>query len=165
MVTRMVDGFESAVIQCLGDNAVIAEDAVREQMYSGVDGNGEFLSPTYDDDPYFDEKGPWYHRNEGYKQWKYDITPPMHGVMLLLPPRPISVPNLFIDGTFHDSITAEVAGDILLVETSGSGEGADIVAKYGDNILKLSPTAIEYINNEYVGPCVARYFEDCGFKS
>lgn len=164
MVVRMVDGFEPEIIQCLGDNAVIAEDAVREQMYSGLDGEDKFLSPTYDNDPYFEEKGPLYHKSGAYKQWKLDITPPTAGVMLMLQPRPDNVPNLFINGKFHSEVFATMQGDTLSIQESGDGDGPSIVSKYGEQILQLGPTAIGYFNNTYIIPCIWKFFADCGYN-
>lgn len=164
MVVRMVDGFEPEIIQCLGDNAVIAEDAVREQMYSGLDGEDKFLSPTYDNDPYFEEKGPWYHKSGAYKQWKLDITPPTTGVMLMLQPRPDNVPNLFINGKFHSEVFATMQGDTLSIQERGDGDGPSIVSKYGEQILQLGPTAIGYFNNTYIIPCIWKFFADCGYN-
>ncbi len=163
MITRMIDGFEPEVIRCLGDNTDIAEDAVREQMYSGIDGDGKYLNPTYDNDPYFEEKGPWYHRNMAYIQWKQDITPPAAGVMLLLPPRPRNVPNLFITGKFYDEVFAVMQGETLSIDCSSSGDGPDIVRKYGDQLLRLTPSAIGYFNDHYILPHVWRFFADCGY--
>ena len=163
MVVRMVDGFEPTIIRCIGDNASVAADAVREQLYSGLDGEGKYLSPTYDDDPFFEEKGRWYHRSKGYKQWKNDITPPTSGVMLTLQPRPDNVPNLYINGLFHSEIFATMNGDALSVSVHESGNALDIVRKYGDQILQLGPTAIGYINNEYIIPAVWQFFADCGY--
>ena len=84
-VNTAVDGFEDAVLACLETNKGVVEDIVQEQLYSGVDGNGNYLSPTYDDDPYF--KTPEHSR--WYKNWKERITPPIQGEMLFLPPRPV----------------------------------------------------------------------------
>lgn len=160
---RMVDGFEPAIIQCLGDNAVIAEDAVREQMLCGVDGDDRHLNPTYDDDPYFEEEGPWHHRSTAYKDWKRDIKPPEAGVMLTLQPRPDNVPNLYIDGTFHDGVSASMRGDTLTIDCDQDGDGPDIVRKYGDQLLQLSPTAIGYFNETYILPHIRDFFADCGY--
>lgn len=160
----MVDGFEPEIIQCLSENVYDAEDAVREQMYSGLDGNDQYLSPNYDDDPYFEEKGPWYHRNNGYKQWKRDITPPTTGVMLMLPPRPDNVPNLYINGKFYDEVFATMEGDILSIRCESVGDGPDIVRKYGDQLLQLGPTAIGYFNNKYIIPRIWQFFADCGYS-
>lgn len=159
----MVEGFETAIIQCLSDNAVIAEDAVREQMYSGIDGEDQLLNPTYDSDRYFEEKGPWYHRSGAYKQWKRDITPPAPGVMLMLQPRPDNVPNLFINGKFHSEVFVTMQGDTLSISCDPNGDGPDIVRKYGDQLLQLGPTAIVYFNTQYIIPHIWRFFADCGY--
>lgn len=164
IVERMADGFEQTVMECLAENAAVAEAAVREQMYSGLDGDGQFLTPTYDNDPYFEEEGPWFHNGAGYKAWKRRITPPERGVMLLLPPRPDSVPNLFINGKFHSEVFAAVDGDTLAIKVKASGHGPDIAAKYGDSLLRLGTTAVGYINDRYLIPRVWRFFAACGYK-
>lgn len=159
----MVDGFEPAVIKCLGENTDITEDAVREQLYSGMDGEDNYLNPSYDSDPYFEEKGPWYHRSAGYKKWKREITPPTAGVMLLLSPRPDNIPNLYINGQFYSDIFATMQGDSLSINVRGEGDAPDIISKYGEQILRLGPTAIEYFNNHFVIPHIREFFADCGY--
>lgn len=173
IIHKIADGFEEACIKCLDDNKVIVHDAISEQLYSGQDGDGQYLSPTYTEDDYFrNRKRPWVHYDEetgktyvgaeGYKEWKHDITPPKAGTMLGLPPRPDDVPNLWIDGTFHRSITIKRQGDALVVT---SEEGAAIVAKYSDQrILNMGPTAIRYFNTTYMLPAIDSFFKDCGYK-
>lgn len=163
IIKKISDGFEEACIQCLSDNSGIVLRAVTEQLYSGLDGDGKHLSPTYDDDPFFEEEGPWYHRAKDYKAWKYSITPPVSGTMLGLPPRPDEVPNLFINGKFYSEITASRKGDVLVVDP-GNGDGPSIVAKYGDEILNMGPTAISYFNTTYMLPAIDSFFKDCGYK-
>lgn len=163
IINSIAQGFEEACIKCLEENSDVAILAVTEQMYSGLDGDGRHLSPTYDDDPFFEEKGWWYHRAKDYKAWKYGITPPAPGPMLGLPPRPDNVPNLFINGKFYSEITAYRKGDVLVIDP-GVEKGPAIVAKYGDQILNLGPTAIEYFNLTYMLPAIDSFFKDCGYK-
>ena len=163
IIQKISDGLVGACLKCLSENAGVVRSAVVEQIYSGQDGDGNHLSPTYDNDPYFEEPGFWYHRAKDYKAWKYTITPPAPGSMLGLPPRPDDVPNLYIDGTFHSEITTFLMFDVLVVDP-GVGNGPDIVAKYGDNILNLGPTAIEYFNATYMLPAIDSFFKDCGYK-
>lgn len=162
IVRKISDGFEEACIRCLDDNSDVVIKAVTEQLKCGQDGDGNHLSPTYDNDPYFEEKGSWYHRAKDYKAWKYSITPPGAGTMLGLPPRPDDVPNLYIDGTFHSEITAYRKGDVLVVNP-GSGDGPSIVAKYGDAILDIGPNAVEYFNVNFMLPAIDSFFKDCGY--
>ena len=82
IIQKISDGFDEACINCLDDNSGIVLRAVAEQLYSGQDGEGNHLSPTYDNDPYFEEDGYWHHRAKDYKDWKYSITTPVYGTML-----------------------------------------------------------------------------------
>ena len=163
IIDRINKGFVENCIQCLSNHSGIVVQSVCEQLYSGRDGDGAFLSPTYDNDPYFNEPGRWYQNAAGYKQWKYDITPPAGSAMLGLPPRPEEVPNLFINGKFYSEITAKRVGDALVTDP-GSGDGPSIVAKYGDEILNMGPTAVQYFNETYMRPSISSFFKDCGYQ-
>lgn len=163
IIHRVADGFEENCARCLDDNKGVVLQAVREQLYSGQNSEGGHLSPTYDNDPFFDEEGWWYHRAYAYKAWKREITPPVAGTMLGLPPRPDDVPNLFIDGTFYAEINARRNGNALLVDP-GSGHGPEILAKYGDNILKMGPDAKEYFNMYYMIPSIENFLRNCGYR-
>lgn len=163
IISKIAEGFEDSCMKCLSDNSGIVVIAVQEQIYSGQDGNGAHLHPTYDDDPYFEEEGRWFHRSAAYKAWKKRIKPPRKGPLLGLPPRPDNVPNLYINGKFFSEILAERRGDVLHVDP-GSGNGPAIVTKYGDEILNMGPSAVEYFNTEYMLPSIGRFFKDCGYQ-
>lgn len=159
----MAGGFEEACIRCLADHTAVIYKAVTEQLYSGLDGEGNLLSPTYDEDPFFDEPGFWYNRAGDYKAWKRTITPPAGGSMIGLPPRPDNVPNLFIDGKFYSEISVTRSGDVIIVDP-GMDHGPDIVAKYGEKILCLGNAAVEYFNITYMWPAIETFFRDCGYE-
>lgn len=162
-VHSIVTGFEQTIAECLTQNKSVVEDLIGEQLYSGLDGDTNSLRPSYSDDPFFDIKGRWYHDSDGYIEWKKNITPPMASPRLNLPPRPIDVPNLYITGTFHESIRATVNGGKVLINTVGFSDGPDIVRKYGDNILNLGMDAREYIVLEMLKPFVGNFFKKYGF--
>lgn len=162
-VHSIVTGFEQTVAECLTQNKFVVEDLIGEQLYSGLDGDTNSLRPSYSDDPFFDIKGRWYHDSDGYIEWKKNITPPIASPRLNLPPRPIDVPNLYITGTFHESIRATVNGGKVLINTVGFSDGPDIVRKYGDNILNLGMDAREYIVLEMLKPFVGNFFKKYGF--
>lgn len=172
IIGRIAGGIEDACARCLVENAGIVAEAIREQLYSGLDGDGGYLSPTYLEDDYFYTVD-WYHEDEntgrkyigarGYMEWKTDITPPVGSEMLGLPPRPEDVPNLYINGKFYSEITIAGSDDGLV--TSVSGESAPkIVEKYGDRILNIGPTAVEYFNVNFMLPAIKTFFEDCGYR-
>lgn len=163
IIGKIANGLEEACMQCLEANSGTVLQAVKEQIYSGQDGEGNHLSPTYDDDPFFSEPGPWHGRAMQYKIWKYGLTPPVRGTMLGLPPRRIEVPNLFINGKFFSEISIRRHGGMLDVDP-GSGNGPAIVEKYGERILGMGPTAVEYFNDMYMLPAILSFFKDSGYS-
>lgn len=163
IIHKIAVGLAPACAQCLDVNKGIVLDAVREQIYSGLDGDGQHLSPTYDDDPYFEEEGFWFHRSNDYKSWKHSITPPEAGLMLGLPPRPENVPNLFINGKFFSEITATLSGDKLVIDP-GANNGPSIVAKYGDRMLHIGETAVGFFNDTCMLPAIEELYEKSGYK-
>lgn len=165
VIAAISDAFEDAVVECMDDNKDDVVEMVREQLYSGLDGKGSYLSPTYSQDPYFQEMpGHWYGRSEQYRSWKEVITPPAESWMLFLPPRPVDVPNLFIVGTFHASIRANMQGPMLHVFTSGFAEGPAIERKYGEDIFMPGEVARAYFNENYLKPHLLKLFEQCGYR-
>lgn len=163
IIHKVADGFEENALQCLDNQSDKIVEAIREQIYGGQNGNGESLSPTYDNDPFFEEKGIWHRRSQQYKAWKKNL-PPRNGSSLLgLPPRQDNVPNLYIDGTFYSEISATRRGDILYV-SPGNGNGPAIVAKYGESLLDIGDSAVAYFNREFLLPAIEKFFNDCGYR-
>lgn len=159
----MVEGFEDEVMDLLEKHSDDAVQAIQEQLYSGLDGNGQYLSPTYLNDPYFDDpESRWYNDALGYLQWKERITPPQSGMTLGIPPRPLEVPNLKITGAFYSQIAAKRDGDVLRVDTD-TPLGKDIVGKYGDQILQIGDSGVKYFNVQILTPGIWDYFESCGW--
>lgn len=164
IIGRMAGGFEAEVMRIVCGTPDLAEAAVKEQLYGGLSGDGSVLSPDYDSDPWFDDpESPWHGRSADYKAWKRSITPPRKGVLLGVPARAESAPNLYIDGTFYSKIFATSGGDSLVVSVQTDATTADIVGKWGENILRLGDYAIDYYTREVTGPGVWKFFEACGW--
>jgi hypothetical protein len=170
IIDKIADEFEKSVLDCMHQNAYLFSQMVREQLYSGVNGLGEYLSPIYEEDPYFNKVN-WHHYEddvlyigaEGYKEWKMKITPPEASRMLDLAPRPASVPNLFIDGTFYNCIDY-VKTDYGVDVTAMEGDAPLIVAKYGAVILDISEVAVDYFNKNYTTPAIEELFSNSGYS-
>jgi hypothetical protein len=164
VVDAISTGIGDSILECLNEKRGIIVDCITEQLYSGVDGNKSYLSPTYDNDPYFNEKGPWHGAAYAYKKWKERITPPMKSPTLGLPPRPSEVPNLFINGRFYESIMAARVGEVIRVYTSGFNDGPLIEKKYGGEIFKLTDDAKEYFNMYALRPWLNDFITKCGYR-
>lgn len=164
IINAIITGFENECVKCMDENKNIIRDCIQEQLYSGMDGTDRCLNPTYDNDPYFNEPGPWQNKAQSYKRWKEKITPPIASYLLNLPPRPTEVPNLFITGTFYDSIRVRKGTTGISVFTDGFIDGPDIQKKYGDNIFSLGSSAKEYFILMHLRPHLERFFNDCGYR-
>ena len=163
IIENIAEGFEDACLNCLRENADTVYICITEQLFAGLDGNGDYLEPSYDNDDFFDEPGFWYHRSDDYKNWKLAITPPHPSWELGLDSRPESIPNLFIDGTFYSEIRVADCADGLTIDP-GSGNGPAIIEKYGEQILWLGNRAVDYFNQEKMLPAIAKFFSDCGYR-
>lgn len=161
-VNKWIGGFEDKCMECMDSNQAVFVRAIREQMYSGLKGDGTLITPSYDDDPYFDEPGQWFHASQHYKAWKNEITPPAPGGMIGLPPRPADTPNLFINGKFHSEISSVRNDKQIDIKVDETGDGPGIVGKYGDALLDIGGQAVQYFNREYLEPRLQDLFNSCG---
>lgn len=161
--SRFVDGFETKVINEIQRNKNAMVGYITEQLYSGVDGNGNYLHPTYLQDPYFntEQAGRWYKKPQWYMAWKNHITPPARAY-IGIPPRPKDVPNLIISGTFYDSIMATDIQGGIKIDTEGVSFGRDIVQKYGESIFKLGEQARYEFYMVHLCPAIEDYWKECG---
>ena len=155
---KMVAGFKPMVEKAI-DNADTV-DIIQEQLYSGLDGFGRKLSPSYLDDPYFNKFKEPGKKAKSYRDWKERITPPRASPYGFAARNP-NFPNLTIDGTFYASMGASVKNWKLTIGSSIK-LGADIEQKYGSEIFMLSPKAIEYLNEYHVIPAIGKYLRSYG---
>ena len=149
VIHKINTGIKRECLACMEDNSNVIESLLR---------------PDYDNDPYFNEPGPWFHRAKSYKKWKNDITPPIESEVLFLPPRPVEVPNLYITGKFHDSIQARLSGEVMEIKTIGFNEGPDIEKKYGSEIFELGDTAKKYFSERILRPWLEKFIANSVYR-
>lgn len=129
-------------------------DYVQQQLYSGINGRGKNLRPTYLNDPFF--KTPEEARN--YVKYKKKITTPVPSY-LGIPARSDVTPNLIIRGDFYDSITAVPISGGLRIETRGVSFGKDIERKYGSIIFGISDYGKSYFMKYILSPELKKLFQ------
>jgi len=156
--SKMKAGFKPMIEKAI-DNAD-APDIIQEQLYSGLDGLGRKLAPSYLDDPYFQKYKDLGKRAKAYRDWKARISPPRTSPYGFAARDP-NFPNLTIDGTFYRSINSKVENWKITVG-SDIKLGADIEQKYGSEIFMLSPKAIEYLQKDYVTPAIKKHLRSYG---
>ena len=169
-IRRTKEGIQPEILRCMDGNKHEMVVSVREQLYSGIDGRGAPLSPSYSQDPYFrdhrsgffdEESDNWvscFMRPDLYIEWKQRITPPVDSGRLGLPARSIDQPNLFIFGTFHSSIDARAVSKGIEIFTFGWDGGPQVERKYGSQIFALSSQAVAHFNTNYLMPWLRRWF-------
>lgn len=169
-IRRAKDNIQPQIVQCMSENRVEMVISVREQLYSGVDGRGAPLEPSYSQDPYFEHHNagyfdedanqwvPCFMHPERYIAWKQRITPPMASDRLGLPARDSDTPNLFIVGTFHQSIDSRATSNGVEIFTSGWDEGPAVERKYGSQIFGLSDPAVGHFNDNFLWPWLRRWY-------
>ncbi|MDD6210512.1 MAG: ABC transporter [Bacteroidales bacterium] len=141
------------------------EELVKDQLYSGIDGKGNALRPTYTEDPYWrtvtktDKAAK--RRGEQYRDFKAKITPPQ-GSFLGFSPRNTNTPNLIIRGDFYDSIKSDVRNWGVKIYSEGFYASGDIERKYGKEIFGLTRIAKGYIVRNHLAPALYKYFKDYG---
>lgn len=168
-VRRIKDGFQPQVLKCMAENRSQAVFAVREQLYSGIDGEDKPLEPNYMNDPWFEHHRAGYYDEESeqwvscfmhperYVEWKERITPPQPSDALGLPARDKDTPNLFIIGTFHGSISSNPTPKGIEIFTKGWDEGPAVEAKYGSQIFGLGTAGTGYFNKNYLWPWLKQW--------
>lgn len=169
-IRRTKENIEPEIVRCMGDNSHEMVVSVREQLYSGIDGRGAPLSPSYSSDPYFrepragffdEEADRWvscFMRPDLYVAWKMRITPPEASQRLGLPARDSDTPNLFIVGTFHGSIDGRPTSSGVEIFTSGWPEGPAVERKYGSQIFALSDPAVGHFNEHFLWPWLRAWY-------
>jgi hypothetical protein len=160
---KLADGLKDVLVSQLHGETDLTEDFVREQLYSGVNGDEESLTPKYSQDPYFKTAygKNWKPHAIGYMKWKRKIQPPAPSY-LGFRPRSMDTPNLIIRGDFYSSITAIPVKDGIMITSQGVSFSADIEAKYTPRIYKISNKAKKHYITYYAMPQIKDFIKSCG---
>lgn len=132
---------DSIITEVFSENVEVLEEINKSQLYAGKTRDGSDLSPTYLEDPYFDDRG-GITAALRYSAWKDSITPNSE--------RRQHVPNLFINGFYYGSRRVQLVGDKVVYEADY--KGSDIENKYGEGINGLGGKYKAEFLKDYLGP-------------
>ena len=158
---RFADGLEGVLVAQMHNNTSLFEEFIREQLYSGLNGNEQPLRPKYSEDPYFDGFRNPKKAAEQYKNWKAKIQPPARSY-LGFRPRDVDTPNLIIRGDFYSSITAIPITDGVSIVSQGLSFSTDIENKYGNVIYVIGEKAKRHYVSYYLIPKINEFMKKCG---
>lgn len=112
--------YQIAIVGVFVDNVTYLGILNKQQLLAGRRSDGQEITPGYLEDPYFKTRA----QAQAYSDWKDRITPN--------PLRRPGVPNLFINGYYHDSRHITILGEKIIYHADYKGE--EIEQKYGDEI-------------------------------
>lgn len=110
-------------------------DLNRKQLMAGKNNKGELLGPKHSENPFF--KTP--ESAMRYAAWKKRITPET----------PFDIPNLFINGQFHGTISFRREAELLIADSSSPIAG-DIESTYNNTALGLDTDSIETVKQDII---------------
>lgn len=96
---------DKVINEVVQDSTGELADLNRDQMYDGKTKDGNNITPSYLDDPYFKSR----ESAKRYSDWKDKITPSSK--------RSPGTPNLFINGRYHNSIRVVASSDKVTFQT------------------------------------------------
>lgn len=146
-----VKDIDNIVNKVVEDNKDILLSLNRDQMLLGRDSQGDILSPSYLQDPYFNTP----QAAQSYARMKYALES-SHNSRLwapvqLYPEKDRNTPNLIVTGLFQGAMYI----------TTGSGKytlgsnyinSPDIETKYRNRVFGLAPRSKEYFYLEVIKP-------------
>lgn len=149
-------GFKKKIAQTLRENKKVVLDLQKSQLLSGIDAEGQPLTPTYTSDPFF--KSP--EAAERYKKRK-EAKEPIHDGLKrydIFGRKGSDTPNLIYTGKFHKSLRVEVGEDSLRIHGTWS-KAPNIENKYR-TATGLNKTSFKYIWDNYAKPDLIDYWNN-----
>jgi hypothetical protein len=152
-----------AVSEVVSRTPDVLLDLNRDQLLQGRDADGELLSPTYMNDPYFntEESGRWFHNAGGYFKMKRFLEN-LHRQRMtyaeLYGEKPTDVPNLIITGPFQNSFFIRVSRDSYTIGATYV-DADDISAKYKNRVYGLAPKSREFYYFGFIRPAILLLYE------
>lgn len=121
----------------------------------GRNAEGEVLTPSYLEDPYFHTQ----EAAQAYASMKYGLEL-VHKSRLTFPlnypDKERNTPNLIVTGDFQNGMFLRTMTDSFLID-SGYDESRDIEQKYNNKVFGLAPLAKEFWWNYRLGIAIRRY--------
>lgn len=158
-VLAMIRRFEKldtdlVIVHSMQQSEQDIRDINLEQMYDGKNNLGVDITPSYLNDPYWDDHG-GRPAAQAYSDWKDKITPN--------PRRTPGTPNLFINGYFHSSLSVLVKGDSVIWNSSFNAE-PDIRSRF-KHIYGLGGRYKKIFLKDYLAPILSeKVYDAVGLK-
>lgn len=140
----------------ISDNKDVLLSLNRDQMLLGRDADGNILSPSYLQDPYFKTQ----EAAQSYARMKYALES-SHRSLLWTPvqlyqEKDRNTPNLIVTGLFQDGLYITTGGGSFDINSSYIASG-DINKKYKGRVFGIAPKSNEYFYLEFIKPTLLKH--------
>lgn len=129
----------------------------RDQMLLGRDAEGNVLTPSYLEDPYFDtpEQAVTYAamKQRLEAEHKARIENPT-----IYPDKDRNTPNLIVTGPFQDNMFVLAEGDSFLLGSTYP-DTPDIDSKYGGCVFGIAPASRDFFYRQYLRPALMNFLK------
>lgn len=143
-----VDNWPEVIEYCVQNWYYEILDLNRDQLLLGRNTDGELLSPTYQNDPYFRTSA----QAQSYARFKRALER-FHRMRLTFPlnypDKPADTPNLIIRGNFQDGMYIKFDAESFTIGSRPLApmtitDAADIERKYNRKVFGLAPLSVEF---------------------
>lgn len=144
-------------------NGIVARDKDillslnRDQMLLGRNAEGEVLTPSYLNDPYFKSNL----QAEVYARMKYKLEQE-HKARIenptLYPDKDKDTPNLIVTGPFQDNMFILPEGESFIIGSSYR-DSNDIENKYNNLVFGISPESKGYFYKNFIHPALLKLLQ------
>ena len=140
----------------VSDNKDVLLSLNRDQMLLGRDADGDVLSPSYLQDPYFKTQA----AAQSYARMKYALESSHRSLLWtpvkLYPEKDRNTPNLIVTGLFQNGLFITTGGGSFDINSSYVASG-DINRKYKGRVFGIAPKSKEYFYLEFIKPILLKH--------
>ena len=153
----------NALPRAIADKVMQTQDVLldlnRDQLLSGRNADGETITPSYTQDPFFKSR----EQAERYLKIKQGLESEHKGRMRfvqLCPEKGSDTPNLIVNGRlFHNYFFIKVTNEAYKIGSTGEA-AADIESKYNNRVFGLAPKSKEFYYFGFIRPLIKELYTE-----
>lgn len=154
-LSERIDNIDNKIASIVEENKDVLLSINKDQLLLGRDSEGNILSPSYIEDPYFKTK----EHAESYARMKYALeSKHNHRIWFpaQYPDKDRNTPNLIVRGNFQDEMYITTGKDEFKINSTYI-DSNDIDNKYKGKVFGIAPRYREYFYIEFMKDDLKRY--------
>lgn len=153
-IRKKITDIDSTIDEVVEKNKDVLLSLNRDQMLLGRDAKGNELSPSYLNDPYFDNAA----QAQAYAAMKQRLEA-KHNARIenptIYPAKNRTTPNLIVTGPFQDNMFIITSPGKFTIGSTYVDSG-DIERKYNNEVFGIAPGSVMFFYDNYLKPALMR---------